>query len=54
MSLSEAAAELGVAVGTAKNRRHEVYQKLGVGSLVNAARRLRELGIDLDATPHDG
>jgi PAS domain S-box-containing protein len=52
-SLSDAAAELGVAIGTAKNRRHEVYQKLGVGSLANAARRLRELGIELEVPARD-
>lgn len=53
LSLSQAAAQLGVAIGTAKNRRHEVYQKLGVGTLANAARRLRELGIDVDGAPGD-
>jgi DNA-binding CsgD family transcriptional regulator len=35
-TLAEAAARLGVSVGTAKNRRHEIYEKLGVHDL-NAA-----------------
>ena len=32
-TLAEAAAHLGVSVGTAKNRRHEIYEKLGVHDL---------------------
>ena len=32
-TLAEAAAQLGVSVGTAKNRRHEIYEKLGVHDL---------------------
>jgi DNA-binding NarL/FixJ family response regulator len=35
-TLAEAATRLGVSVGTAKNRRHEIYEKLGVHDL-NAA-----------------
>jgi DNA-binding NarL/FixJ family response regulator len=35
-TLAEAAATLGVSVGTAKNRRHEVYEKLGVHDLTAA------------------
>lgn len=35
-TLAEAARTLGVSVGTAKNRRHEIYEKLGVHDL-NAA-----------------
>ena len=32
-SAAEAATHLGVSVGTAKNRRHEIYEKLGVHDL---------------------
>lgn len=32
-TLAEAAGHLGVSVGTAKNRRHEIYEKLGVHDL---------------------
>ena len=35
-TLAEAAAQLGVSVGTAKNRRHEIYEKLGVHDLSTA------------------
>lgn len=35
-TLADAATRLGVSVGTAKNRRHEIYEKLGVHDL-NAA-----------------
>jgi DNA-binding CsgD family transcriptional regulator/quinol monooxygenase YgiN len=33
VTLAEAAGHLGVSVGTAKNRRHEIYEKLGVHDL---------------------
>lgn len=33
VTLAEAARRLGVSVGTAKNRRHEIYEKLGVHGL---------------------
>jgi DNA-binding CsgD family transcriptional regulator len=35
-TLAEAAGRLGVSVGTAKNRRHELYEKLGVHDLESA------------------
>ncbi len=49
-TLAEAADHLGVSVGTAKNRRHEIYEKLGVHDL-NAACALAapELAPDTDA-----
>lgn len=36
VTLAEAATRLGVSVGTAKNRRHEIYEKLGVHDLGTA------------------
>jgi DNA-binding CsgD family transcriptional regulator/heme-degrading monooxygenase HmoA len=35
-TLAQAALTLGVSVGTAKNRRHEIYEKLGVHDLTRA------------------
>lgn len=50
-TLAEAAGHLGVSVGTAKNRRHEIYEKLGVHDL-NAACAIAgpELGADRAAS----
>lgn len=47
-TLAQAAAELGVAVGTAKNRRHEVFEKLGVHDLRGAC---IAAGTELEAGP---
>ncbi len=47
-TLAEAAGHLGVSAGTAKNRRHEIYEKLGVHDLGSACViAAPELGVDL-------
>lgn len=49
-TLAEAATHLGVSVGTAKNRRHEIHEKLGVHGLDAAcALTAPELTTDADA-----
>jgi len=49
-TLAEAATHLGVSVGTAKNRRHEIYEKLGVHDLGAAcSMAAAEIAQDLDA-----
>jgi DNA-binding NarL/FixJ family response regulator len=46
-TLAEAASNLGVSVGTAKNRRHEIYEKLGVHDLAHACELVgAELGAE--------
>ena len=49
-TLAEAATQLGVSVGTAKNRRHEIYEKLGVHDLAAACTiAAPDIGLDVDA-----
>lgn len=49
-TLAEAATLLGVSVGTAKNRRHEIYEKLGVHDLGAACTiAASDIASDLDA-----